>query len=175
MSNKSGSYKIRPAGRHLLTIGRDLIQDSYAAVVELVKNSYDADASRVEISFEANPKNQGLKISISDDGHGMSRDVVLNKWMVPSTDDKLKRGKSPNGRLMQGRKGIGRYAASILGDSMLLETTSENSEQTTILVEWSDFNKAEFLDDVELLIDTSPSTREPVSYTHLTLPTIYSV
>jgi len=161
MSNKSGSYKIRPAGRHLLTIGRDLIQDSYAAVVELVKNSYDADASRVEISFETNPKNQGLKISISDDGHGMSRDVVLNKWMVPSTDDKLKRGKSPNGRLMQGRKGIGRYAASILGDSMLLETTSENSEQTTILVEWSDFNKAEFLDDVELLIDTSPSTREP--------------
>ena len=37
-------YKIRPAGRHLFTIGRDLIQDSYAAIVELVKNAYDADS-----------------------------------------------------------------------------------------------------------------------------------
>lgn len=160
MSIKSGSYKIRPAGRHLLTIGRDLIQDSYAAVVELVKNSYDADASHVEIRFEANSDEQSVKISISDDGHGMSRDVILNKWMVPSTDDKLKRGKSPKGRLMQGRKGIGRYAASILGESMLLETVSDDKEQTTLLVEWDDFDRAEFLDDVELLIETQPSKLE---------------
>lgn len=40
----SGVFKIRPAGRHILTIGRDLIQDPYAAVVELVKNAYDANA-----------------------------------------------------------------------------------------------------------------------------------
>ena len=39
----STTYKIRPAGRHIFTIGRDLIQDNYAAVFELVKNAYDAD------------------------------------------------------------------------------------------------------------------------------------
>jgi len=49
-------YKIRPAGRHLLTIGRDLIQDSYAAIVELVKNAYDADSESVEIHFKATEK-----------------------------------------------------------------------------------------------------------------------
>ena len=42
--NTDTTYKIRPAGRHLLTIGRDLIQDNYAAVIELVKNAYDADS-----------------------------------------------------------------------------------------------------------------------------------
>ena len=50
------SYKIRPAGRHLLTIGRDLIQDNYAAIVELVKNAYDADSECVEIHFKATEK-----------------------------------------------------------------------------------------------------------------------
>ena len=45
-------YQIRPAGRHILTIGRDLIQDQHAALVELVKNAYDADSTFVEISFK---------------------------------------------------------------------------------------------------------------------------
>ena len=45
-------YKIRPAARLMHTIGSDLIGDSYAALVELVKNSYDADASKVDIIFK---------------------------------------------------------------------------------------------------------------------------
>ena len=49
--NTDTTYKIRPAGRHLLTIGRDLIQDNYAAVVELVKNAYDADSPDVTHSI----------------------------------------------------------------------------------------------------------------------------
>jgi len=48
----NGYYKIRPAARLIHTIGSDLIGDSYAALVELVKNSYDADASFVNIIFE---------------------------------------------------------------------------------------------------------------------------
>lgn len=51
---KEGLFKIRPAGRHILTIGRDLIQDNYAAILELVKNAYDADSPdvRIEITRE---------------------------------------------------------------------------------------------------------------------------
>ena len=45
------SYEIRPAGRHILTIGEDLIQDQYAAIVELFKNCYDADSPDAEIVF----------------------------------------------------------------------------------------------------------------------------
>ncbi len=163
----SGTYKIRPAGRHLLTIGRDLIQNSYAAIVELVKNAYDADSPDVDIKFRAAPDKSSYNIVISDHGHGMSRDTVIKKWMVPSTRDKLNRRVSPSGRTMQGRKGVGRYAASILGADMLLETISPEGEKTTVFVEWSNFESAQFLDDVEILIETT-QVSEP-SGTRLTM------
>jgi len=154
------SYSIRPAGRHILTIGRDLIQDRYAAIVELVKNAYDADSPDVNIVFKASADRKHYSIIIEDHGHGMSRDTVIDKWMVPSTDDKLKRRKSPGGRIMQGRKGVGRYAASILGDDLLLETVAD-SEKTTVYVEWSSFEKAQYLDEVEILVE-SEKTDLPV-------------
>ncbi len=147
------SYSIRPAGRHILTIGRDLIQDRYAAIVELVKNAYDADSPDVNIIFKASADREHYSIIIEDHGHGMSKDTVINKWMVPSTDDKLKRRKSPGGRIMQGRKGVGRYAASILGDDLLLETVAD-IEKTTVYVEWSSFEKAQYLDEVEILVES---------------------
>ncbi|WP_429011508.1 ATP-binding protein [Aeromonas veronii] len=153
--NDSDSYTIRPAGRHLLTIGRELIQNSSAAVVELVKNAYDADSANVEICFTANTDLSGYTVTITDHGHGMSRDTVITKWMVPSTRDKLERKNSPNGRVMQGRKGVGRYAASVLGTDLLLETVSTNGEKTTVFIEWNNFDKAEYLDDVEILIESS--------------------
>jgi len=148
------SYRIRPAGRHLLTIGSDLIHDKYAAVVELVKNAYDADSPDVEINFRAS-NNKTLSIDIVDRGHGMSRDTVINKWLVPSTDDKFQRKISPGGRIMQGRKGIGRYAASILGDSILLRTITGSGETTEVLIKWNKFKEAEYLDGVEVLVNTT--------------------
>lgn len=154
----SGIYKIRPAGRHLLTIGRDLIQDNYAAIVELVKNAYDADSENVEIHFSVKEE-KDILITIRDCGHGMSRHTVINKWMVPSTKDKLERRQSPGGRVMQGRKGIGRYAASMLGTTLLLETVSADTEKTTAFVDWRNFEESEYLDDVEILID-SKATEE---------------
>lgn len=155
--NENDKYSIRPAGRHILTIGRDLIQDKYAAIVELVKNAYDADSPDVQITFRVPEDRSSLTIIIEDHGHGMSRDVVLNKWMVPSTDDKFNRKTSPNGRTMQGRKGVGRYAASILGDDLSMKTVTSDGEMTEVYVEWDSFEKAEYLDDVELFVKTTTS------------------
>ena len=151
----SGIFRIKPAGRHILTIGRDLIQDNFAAVVELVKNAYDADSPDVDIKFTAPSDKDGYTIVISDHGHGMSRDTVINKWMVPSTKDKLERKMSPAGRIMQGRKGVGRYAASILGKDLLLETTISEGTKTSVFIEWSSFETAKYLEDVEILIETT--------------------
>ena len=163
---EAGTYTIRPAGRHILTIGRDLIQDPYAAVIELVKNAYDADSADVTISFERGEDGQ-YRISVADHGHGMSRDTVINKWMVPSTSDKEDRkGKSPGGRTMQGKKGIGRYAASILGKDLLLETTTPSGEKTTLYLLWGDFENADYLGDVEVLIETT-EVEEPAGTTLL--------
>ena len=152
--NTDTTYKIRPAGRHLLTIGKDLIQDNYAAVVELVKNAYDADSPDVNIKFEAFSGQDEYSIIISDHGHGMSKDDVINKWLVPSTEDKIKRRSSPSGRVMQGSKGVGRYAASILGNDLFLETVNEG-KKTTVYLEWFDFEKAQYLEDVEILVETT--------------------
>ena len=52
------------------------------------------------------------------------------------------------------RKGVGRYAASILGTDLLLETVTPRGEKTTLLVEWINFESAIYLDDVEILIET---------------------
>ena len=151
-------YRIRPAGRHILTIGRDLIQDNYAAVVELVKNAYDADSPDVHIEFKALDDLSGYSIIISDHGHGMSKDDVINKWLVPSTSDKLDRRKSPSGRTMQGSKGVGRYATSILGSNLFLETVTDVGEKTTVYLEWEPFEDAQYLDDVEIVVETEKTS-----------------
>ena len=123
------TYKIRPAARLIHTIGSDLIGDSYAALVELVKNSYDADATKVDIVFKYTE-------------------------IVPATNDKLKRKVSKNGsRTLQGRKGIGRFAASILGQEMTLSTVDANGEKSEAVIDWRIFKTDEFLENIELLIE----------------------
>ena len=151
--------KIRPAGRHILTIGRDLIKDNQAAIIELVKNAYDADATKVDIFFDISQDKNSIKITIKDNGHGMTKDVVINKWLVPSTDDKLQRKTSPKGRILQGRKGVGRYAASILGEDLLLKTIDTEHNQTEIYLQWTSFEKAQYLDDIDILVATSRTTQ----------------
>ncbi|MGF7060712.1 ATP-binding protein [Brassicibacter mesophilus] len=162
-----GTYKIRPAGKHVLTIGEGLIQDQYAAIIELVKNAYDADSDDISICFRSNENKDFLQICIEDHGHGMSNYDVVNKWLVPSTDYKLKERKSPKGRIMQGRKGIGRYAASILGDDLLLKTVTKEGEKTELYIEWDKFKKHEYLDQVEILVETEYV--EELSGTSLTI------
>lgn len=156
-------YKIRPAARLIHTIGSDLIGDSYAALVELVKNSYDADATKVDIVFKYTEieKENALIISIRDNGHGMNFDTVINKWLVPATNDKLKRKISKNGtRTLQGRKGIGRFAASILGQEMTLSTVDENGEKSETIIDWRIFKTDDYLENIEILVDKN-ETNEP--------------
>lgn len=150
------TYKIRPAARLIHTIGSDLIGDSYAALVELVKNSYDADANNVDIVFKYTEidNEKALMISIKDDGHGMDFDTVINKWLVPATDDKLKRKISKKGlRILQGRKGIGRFAASILGQEMTLSTVDDKGEKSVAVIDWRIFKTDDFLENIELLVE----------------------
>lgn len=144
-----------PTGRLIMSIGKDLIKDLPGALVELVKNSYDADASYVKITYLKNEEN--LKIVVEDDGHGMSQDIVLNTWMVPSTDYKLKNKKSPKGRVYQGRKGLGRYAVSLLGNKLELITIREGMK-TTANFDWEEFNSEKKLSDIPIFVKTSETT-----------------
>lgn len=166
------AYAIRPSGRHLLTIGEDLIQDQYAAIVELVKNSYDADSPDATIIFRYIKDEDTLEICVQDHGHGMSTEDVINKWLVPSTNYKLSARKSPSGRIMQGRKGIGRYAASILGDDFKLQTIDNSGVETSLSIRWSDLSKYQYLDQIQVPIETRQTDKRPG--TTLTMRSKYS-
>jgi histidine kinase len=138
-----------------MSIGKDLIKDLPAALVELVKNAYDADATYVKITYKKNEKE--LKITVEDNGHGMSQYTVINAWMVPSTNYKLEKKKSPKGRIYQGRKGIGRYAVSLLGNKLEMITIRDGLK-TTAFFDWNKFNSEKKLSEIPITITTSETT-----------------
>jgi len=80
--------RLRPRARLLRTLGQELISNEVAAVIELVKNAYDADATRVLVQF-ASPLEIGKgKIEVLDNGHGMPLEIVRTVWMEPATPSK---------------------------------------------------------------------------------------
>ena len=127
--------KFRPKARLISTIGSEIIKDNYATIIELVKNSYDADANRVDISFCF--LNDNFVIKICDDGVGMSKETIFEKWLVPATDDKLLNKVSSKGRKVQGRKGIGRFSAGVLGDKLTM-TSVHNKKESIVNINWLD-------------------------------------
>ncbi len=164
----ANELKFNPKARIIRTIGDQLISGPEAAVIELVKNSYDADASFVRIKFIP-PLNKGKgRIIVSDDGHGMSLDDIHSKWMEPATASKTKTRKSPKGRILLGSKGIGRFAAAKLGEFMALNSNvqigSSGKEVIIPEIDWSIFNEDTYLSDITIEYleeDTeSPSSTE---------------
>jgi signal transduction histidine kinase len=147
--------QFRPRARIIRTIGDQLISGPEAAVIELVKNAYDADASFVAIKFTP-PLTQGNgRISIRDDGHGMTLSDVQNKWMEPAFSAKSARRASPvRQRAMMGSKGIGRFAAAKLGRTMALTSISDgDGERRAVLIpeiDWSIFDSDSYLSDIKL-------------------------
>ncbi|EGN8906819.1 hypothetical protein ISY30_001926, partial [Campylobacter coli] len=138
-------------------IGEDLIKNPYAAVVELIKNSYDADSEIVIVSIELtneyvyDKKQKFLKFTIEDDGEGMSLETIKNTWMVPATSYKVnKQYSSKKKRVVQGKKGIGRYASAILGDFLRITTTDLNGMTSIIEIDWKQFDDGKFLDEINI-------------------------
>lgn len=82
--------KLKPRARLIRTIGDKLISGPEAAIIELVKNAFDADSPSVEIKITPpSLTNDGL-ITVKDYGHGMTYDDLLNNWLEPATDIKKK-------------------------------------------------------------------------------------
>lgn len=117
----------------LSELGEKLVETVYIALVELVKNSYDADATMVSVKFTEGE--EGLaEIHIEDDGSGMNFHDVERYWMKIATTNKVTDNVSPKyGRPRTGSKGIGRFCCRRLGRSLTLFTTGkkDNEYQTT--------------------------------------------
>lgn len=150
--------RLKPRARIIRTIGDQLISGPEAAVIELVKNSYDAEATKVEINFSYRA-DEGFSITINDNGHGMTYDEILGQWLEPATDVKVKDKQSRTGkRQVLGAKGIGRFAVSRLGSvsmltSVALNTGTNKTERSEVCIDWSRFTADEYLEDIEIDIE----------------------
>lgn len=157
----SDIVKFRPKARIIHTLGSEIIKDSYAAIIELVKNSYDADAKYVIIKFSNLNNVNNAKITVADDGHGMTYETVANVWMIPGTVDKIERKVSPRGRTFLGAKGIGRLASARIGTMLILETTDTEYNTTELIINWANLYEDKYLDEVEFLLDRNRKKKEP--------------
>lgn len=152
---EESKLRFKPKARIIRTIGDQLISGPEAAVIELVKNAYDADANFVEIRFSPPLQPGEGRISIADDGHGMSLDDIRLKWMEPATASKVKNRRSPTkDRKMMGSKGIGRFAAAKLGAKMALTSTVQTKESNVAVLipelDWSIFSDDVYLSDIAI-------------------------
>lgn len=168
-------------------VGKDLITDRYIAIFELVKNSYDARATEVIVSFNRGEDTQeGFgkidkhgKIYIVDNGCGMSKDDLQNKWLFLAYSDKQE-GKAEalesendnavrrlKNRVFVGSKGIGRFSSDRLGSLIRIITKVENEDfEHEIVVDWDEFDKnlKNKFEDIPVEYKTSKNlTRKDVS------------
>lgn len=139
-------------------IGKDLITDDFVAVFELVKNSYDAHATKVTITFEED------YIYISDNGKGMSYDDILNKWLFVAysakkdgTEDETHedyRDKIQAKKFYAGSKGVGRFSCDRLGGKLTLITKTKDVDYCEqVDVEWNKFDENQQDEFIDIPVD----------------------
>ena len=176
---KPEALSIRPYARLLTMLGDQLIKNEKIALVELIKNAYDADASRVEVLFEDFNEDMSHKehsrIVVRDNGTGMTPETVRTQWMNPAApqkylDKQQGKAKTPGKkRVIQGEKGIGRFAVLKLGRVITVTTRPRSVDFETVLsYDFSRFDddfvlengkeKEIFLDEIK--IDCSQSKPE---------------
>ena len=153
----------------LQRLGEELITSLDQGIVELVKNSYDADALNCTVELIATDKPGGT-IVITDDGDGMSADDIRDGWLVLGRSRKEPGKRTPIGRLPAGSKGLGRLGALRMGNKALLVTQPINEPGVNYSLDllWSDFTGTDVVEDVELDIrrtdsKTGPGTRIEIS------------
>lgn len=141
-------------------IGLENFSNEEGAIIELVKNTYDADASNCIIIFDLQfdeikeeeddeevkeiLNRENSSIYIIDNGVGMTDEIIMNQWMTIGTDDKLYKHLTEKGRVKTGAKGIGRFALNRLGLLTNLLTISKGKETKSGFsweVSWEDFDK----------------------------------
>jgi signal transduction histidine kinase len=119
-------------------LGDQLIRNETIALTELVKNAYDADASKCNVRFLGFDKgsysnSENASIVVEDDGNGMTYEVITTHFLNPATPIKRAKDnepprKSPKGRIVQGEKGIGRFSMLKLGRVVTILSKCEDSD-----------------------------------------------
>lgn len=137
-------YKI--SSRATILLGRESVSRVDGAIIELVKNTYDADADFCYLCFDI----ENDRIFILDNGIGMTKNIIENCWMLIGTDNKQNEYLSSKNRIKSGEKGIGRFALDRLGNKCEMYTKHDDEALIHWVTDWSSFEKpGQVIDDVE--------------------------
>ncbi len=170
MPNGSEHFEVHASV--VFQLGESLISDSAQALMELVKNSYDADASycKVTISTSSVPPESHFKkaqgaIVVEDDGIGMTMADIRRGWLIISNSSKrdLKRQKktTPGGRTPLGDKGLGRLGTQRLGFNLEMFTVPTGEHQEHVVrIPWGDFRERGLLSEIPVYYESHESQRK---------------
>lgn len=161
-------------------LGAELVSDQVTALMELIKNSYDADAKYVRIEINTtgrcpiddlyNIDHKGY-IIVEDNGFGMDKETLLKSWLIISYSNKRAQNgvkpKTPLGRTPLGDKGLGRLSTQRLANCCEIYTKKVDTEAFHVGFRWSDFDLVERLADVD--VQFLPATLPCVSGTKMFL------
>ena len=144
-------------------LGAELVSDQVTALMELIKNSYDADASYVKIEINTTDQcdipdlyyhNHKGYIIVEDNGFGMDKETLLKSWLIISYSNKRPvdgiKPKTPLGRTPLGDKGLGRLSTQRLANCCEIYTKKKESSPFHVGFKWSDFDKVERLGEVNV-------------------------
>ena len=138
-------------------LGYELVGRAETAVSELIKNSYDADATQVIVDF-IDSQERGGALIITDNGIGMNMKQLLDGFMRISSTDKLHNPQSIRfKRTKAGKKGIGRFAAQRLGEELVIVTqTKESGLAIKITIDWNKYVFDKDISSITLYLGASP-------------------
>lgn len=148
-----GKIPFRMHPRVFESLGADLVTSDVVAIIELVKNSYDAHATRVDVRLKKSGENGELMLEIEDDGSGMTRDVIINAWTVVATPYRVNQTNSRQGRKgrrVSGEKGLGRLSAARLGNDLEMLTKSATENCWQVKLDWSILANSDDLSSCEI-------------------------
>ncbi len=169
-------FNIHP--RVFAALGADLVTDDVVAVVELVKNSYDAFAQNVWVRFTKD-SNGNLELEIEDDGYGMSRESIESSWFVVATPLKLQNPyvkKGSKTRRVVGEKGLGRLSAARLGTKLLMQTQADYNSCWEVMVDWETLFRHDQMEKCSLEIrKLSDDSRFVISGTYIKISNLKSI
>jgi signal transduction histidine kinase len=147
------SERLRFSTAILRLLGEELNPSPDQGILELIKNSYDADAKQCIVELKG-VHIKGGSIVLKDNGVGMTPEEIRNGWLIVGDSMKRRSETSPSGRLHVGSKGLGRLGALRLGRKVELTTRpkSEPGIQYRMEIDWAAFDDAAVVEDVELAV-----------------------
>ena len=146
----------------LRRLGEELVPQIEQGIVELVRNSYDADAVNCRVELE-NVDEPGGTLRIEDDGIGMDEEAIRSGWLILGRSNKPGRSLTPLGRRPVGEKGLGRLAALRMGREVTLSTRPASKPLTEykLAIDWSKYDAIAVVEDVDLEIIAGPTQKPP--------------